>query len=150
MILPGGAQSCIPHARKQLTNPTISEGSSNNDVWRRDAIRLDIDEREHKGCQCESRETERNWVGEYALSCRLIETRLEFTTEGGETCRFARVHECERVAAIVVPADTLSGRLFGAIHICLIDAVAHILDMVVCGGIKFLALQRRRTRIRLC
>ena len=80
----------LPHASEQLNKPTISESKTDDDVGCSDSSSADIDERQHKGRQGESAQSQRSRVGELPLCYRSIGTRLEFTSKGRET-RLGRV-----------------------------------------------------------
>lgn len=92
----------VPHAGKELDETTITESDCNDNVWLGDTSGLEVDEREDEGCQRESGETERSWVGELALGGWLVKTWLELTTEGWEASRLSGVGVSQWVSAIVV------------------------------------------------
>jgi hypothetical protein len=107
-----------------LNKATISESKADNEVGCSDTTDLNVDEGQHEGGQCESRETERGGVGEFAVGDWLVETWLEFTTEGRETRRVAGVDVGKWVSAIVVGLDLIAGRGGGAV----VDSSNVVLD----------------------
>lgn len=92
----------IPHASQKLDETAVSESSANNDVRLRETASSQVDERQDESGQGESAETERSRVGELAALGGLVETGLEFTTEGGKTDGVPSVDVSQRVAAVVV------------------------------------------------
>lgn len=91
-----------------MNESTISKSESNDEVGRGNATGLEVDQGEHEGGEGESRQAQRSRVGELALGDGLVETGLEFTTEGGKTCRLAGVGVEEGVSAKVVGADLIA------------------------------------------
>ena len=79
----------LPHARKQLHQSAITERETHDQVWRRQVASAHIDQAEYEGCQRESREPQRSWVGKLAVLDWLVETRLELTTESWKTLSVA-------------------------------------------------------------
>lgn len=66
------------------------------------AARLDVDQRQNKGGEGKSRETQGSWVGKLAVRWA-VETRLEFTTKGGKAKVWVIGSNMgKRVAAIVI------------------------------------------------
>lgn len=71
----------IPHAGEKLDEATIAKSQRDNDARVAETASSQIDQAEDESCECESGETERCWVGEFATLDRLVETGLEFTTK---------------------------------------------------------------------
>jgi hypothetical protein len=80
----GVSDSHFPHASKQLNETTISESQTNDNVVRRDTTGSHVDQTQEESGEGESAETQRRRVGELALLDRLVQTRLEFTSEGAQ------------------------------------------------------------------
>lgn len=98
----------IPHACEQLNESTISKSEGNDEVRRSNATGLEVDQGEHEGGEGESRQAQRSRVGELPLGDGLVETGLEFTTEGRKACGLAGVGVEEGVSAKVVGADLVA------------------------------------------
>lgn len=73
----------IPHASEQLYQSTVAKRETHDQIWRAQAACTHIDQAEDEGGKSESAEAKWCRVGEFAVLDSLVETRLEFTTEGG-------------------------------------------------------------------
>lgn len=93
--------SNLPHARKQLHQPSVRQRRRNDHRRRREIPHSQIDSTEQESRQREARQTQRSWVGEFVLG-RLVETGLRGTAKGWQVHRVRRVDVCERVAAVAV------------------------------------------------
>jgi len=131
----------IPHASKKLNKTTIRERSTNDKRRLRQAPCAHIDQREQERRQRESAQTQRRRVGELAALGALVGTGLEFTTEGRQTHRVARVDVRERVAAVVVGLALLGGMVVvgvvvadDAVAVLLAAEVARVDRVVFLGG----------------
>lgn len=98
-----------------MHKPTISKSQRNDEIRRRNTADLEVDQGEDEGGEGESRQTQRRGIGELAVLGGLVETGLEFTTEGRETRRLGRVRVQQRVAAVVVGADLVAVGGAGAV-----------------------------------
>ncbi len=78
-------RSDVPHASKQLHQPSIAKGESDHQTRRSQASRPHVDQAQHKGRQSESAQTEWCRVGYVTVLDLLVETRLELSSEGGQT-----------------------------------------------------------------
>lgn len=70
-----------PHASEKLNKTTVTESQGDDDVGGMDTSSSQVDQAEDEGGQGEGAQTQRSRVGEFAAFNRLVETRLEFTTE---------------------------------------------------------------------
>lgn len=77
----------VPHAGQQLHQTTITKGQTDDDVGFIDVSGLHVDQAQHKGRQREGTQAQGRGVGQFAVLDRTVETRLEFSTEGGQTAR---------------------------------------------------------------
>ena len=75
----------VPHASKQLHQPTIPEREAHNQGRRAQTPRAHVDQAQHEGRQREGAQSKRGGVGDLAVLDLPVGTRLELTTEGGET-----------------------------------------------------------------
>ena len=71
----------IPHASKQLDETTVTESKTDDNVGLGDVTSAHVDSRKDESGQGESRQAQRSRVGELAALDRLVQTRLELTTE---------------------------------------------------------------------
>ena len=79
----------VPHASKQLHQSTVAKGDTHNQVWRAQAACTHVDQTEDEGSEGESAEAEGSRIGDTTILDLLVETRLEFTTEGRQTIAIA-------------------------------------------------------------
>lgn len=70
-----------PHASKKLDETAITKSERNDNVRSGDIPRLDIDKRQDKSGEGESRESERRWVGEF-VGRWPVQTGLELSSKG--------------------------------------------------------------------
>lgn len=128
----------IPHASKQLHQTTITKSERDNNIRLLQPSHTDIDQRQHESRKSERAETEGSRVGEFATSGRLIQTRLEFTTESWEARRLSSVHVRERVAAVIVPALSRHAITDGSVvlrrGVCAIEPVLAV-ELLVQGRV---------------
>jgi len=99
-----------------------------------ETISTQVDDGEHKGGERECRQAEGSRVGEFALLGRLVETRLQFTTECLQAHRLAGVHMGKWIAAVVIRLALLlqTSRVVGSGGSSAIDGVAEsAVDSVV-------------------
>lgn len=68
-----------------MNQSTVSERECEDDVGLRDTLSAQVDKTEDEGGEGESAQSQGSRVGELAALDWAIETRLELTTEGGET-----------------------------------------------------------------
>jgi hypothetical protein len=137
MVRWGYGDHHIPHASKKLDETTVAESRRNDNVWLGDAACADVDEREDKGGEGESAETERSWVGKLATCGWLVETGLELSSEGWEPGRLPGVHMGQWVSSVVKGHTLMSGAGGGAIVVGVImdggSIVSGIILLVECG-----------------
>lgn len=93
---------------------TITESSSHDNVRRRSATGTQVDQRQEKGGQGESAQTERGRVGELLALGDAEGTRAQLTTEGREALGRGGVLAGERVSTIVV---AVASTLVGVVHV---------------------------------
>lgn len=75
----------VPHAGEELHQTPIAESQSNNNVRHRDTPCPHIDESKNERRQGETAETQGCRIGNLPVLDLLVGTRLELTTEGGQT-----------------------------------------------------------------
>lgn len=92
----------LPHAGKKLDETTVSESSTDDDVGVLESTGTQVNARQDESSQSESAQAERCRVGELPSLGGLVETGLEFTTEGRKTNGVPSVDMSKRVAAVVV------------------------------------------------
>ncbi len=89
----------IPHASKKLYKTTISECKCDDNIRHSDIESAEVDQAQNESSQCESAQTERSWIGEFTVLDSLVQTRLEFTSEGWEAGGVGRASIGQRTIA---------------------------------------------------
>ena len=75
---------CVPHARQELHETTVSKGNGNDDIGLRNAPGSHVDQTQHERGQGEGTQSQWGRVGELAALDALVGTWLKLTTEGGQ------------------------------------------------------------------
>lgn len=83
----------LPHASKQLHQPTIPKGDPHNQIGFRNPARTHVDQAQHKGRQCEGAQAQGSRVGKFTVFDAFVQPRLELAAKGRETAIVADVGE---------------------------------------------------------
>ena len=79
---------CVPHARKELYQPSIAKGNTDHQVRGAQVSRSHVDQTQDERRQSESAEAKRGWVGDLAVLDLLVHTGLELSSKSRQV-RFA-------------------------------------------------------------
>lgn len=82
---PNSGDQNVPHARKQLHQPSVPKSQSHHNVRHRNTARPHINQPKHESRQSETAQAQWRRIGDLAVLDLLVGTGLELTTEGGQT-----------------------------------------------------------------
>ena len=105
----------LPHACDKLDETAIAKREGDDNVGGGEATGADVDQAEDEGGQGEGGQTERSGVAEFPLFHAAVQTRLEFTSEGGQQGQLPGLDVGKRTVAKLGRID--SGMAFFGGHV---------------------------------
>lgn len=124
----------VPHSSEQLYQASVAKGQADYQTGRTQTPCSHVDQAQDEGCQGEGAQAQGRWVGDTTVLDLLVETGLEFSSEGRQALfTTGRVDMSERTVAEA--SGSFGGLVFLVGHFTVHAAGAVGFFVVVVGGV---------------